>query len=317
MQLSIIIVNWKSKDYLRKCVRSILAETTRVEYEVIVIDAASFDGSREMIEHEFPGVKFIQSDKNLGFARANNEAYSVARGRSVLFLNPDTELNGPAIDMLHDHLWILPDVGIIGCKLLNTDRSVQTSCIQSLPTISNQILNSEFLRTRFPNSRLWGNGHQGWMGGEPVEVDAVSGACMLLKREVFDEVNLFSSDYFMYTEDVDLCFKVKQTGRRVYCIPSVEVVHHGGSSSGQAQSGFATIMMCESVSKFLRKTRGGVYSWGYRLGMCMSALCRLSALMTAGLFAKSARRSELNSSKQKWSSVLRWAFNLEGWVRRY
>src|SRR4030066_516351 len=150
MDLSIIIVNWNSKEYLRKCIASILAATNAIEFEIVVIDNASFDGSGEMLKQCYPQVQFIQSEKNLGFSKANNEAFRVTHGQYVLFLNPDTEIVGTAIPIMLGYLQQMPNAGSVGCKLLNADKTVQTSCIQPFPTILNQFLDSEFLRALWP-----------------------------------------------------------------------------------------------------------------------------------------------------------------------
>jgi N-acetylglucosaminyl-diphospho-decaprenol L-rhamnosyltransferase len=138
-ELSIIIVNWNSKDFVRKCVQSIMANLMDFAFEIIVVDGASYDGCGEMLMREFPEVRFIQSDKNVGFARASNLGFEQSSGNCLLFLNPDTEVVGPAISILRTALLELDQAGIVGAKLLNTDGSVQTSCIQAFPTILNQL----------------------------------------------------------------------------------------------------------------------------------------------------------------------------------
>src|SRR5581483_3230664 len=156
MDLSIIIVNWNSKDYLLKAIASVEAETKGMAFEIVVIDGGSFDGCDEMMRRYHPHILFIQSDKNLGFAKANNEAFKRSRGRTLLFLNPDTEVQGRAIERLYEQLDVLPDAGVVGPKLLNTDRSIQESCIRAFPTIWNQLLESDLLRRLFPRAGLWG-----------------------------------------------------------------------------------------------------------------------------------------------------------------
>src|SRR5262245_55141684 len=135
MDLSIIIVNWNSREYLRKCMTSISSHAPRLDYEVIVIDSGSFDGCEEMLKEHFPAVRFVQHERNDGFAKANNIAFGASAGASLLFLNPDTEVVGPAIEVLYKSLHSLPDAGIVGARLVNTDGSLQSSCIQALPTI--------------------------------------------------------------------------------------------------------------------------------------------------------------------------------------
>ena len=316
MDLSIIIVNWNSRDYLRKCLASVFAETRGIDFEVLVIDSASFDGCGEMLREHFPQVRFIQSEKNVGFARANNAAFAVSRGGCVLFLNPDTELVGPAVNTLYERLRSFPNAGAVGCRLLNTDRTVQTSCIQSIPTILNQLLDSEFLRARWPRSKLWGMAPLYEAPDGPREVEAISGACVMLKRETFERVGRFSEDYFMYAEDIDLSYKVRQVGCSNYYVPDAAVVHHGGSSAGKAPGNFSVVMMREAIWRFLRKTRGDLYGFVYRQVMCASALCRLLVLGVAAPlgFAGSSGSSE---SSRKWRAILRWSLNREVCVRQY
>ncbi|HKR93778.1 MAG TPA: glycosyltransferase, partial [Candidatus Angelobacter sp.] len=132
--------------FTQQCLASITANAGDLHYEVIVIDNASWDGCGEMIRREFPQVMFIQSNQNLGFAGANNLAFSKSTGRKVLFLNPDTEIQGSALQTLLSALESLPDAGMVGARLLNSDRTLQTHCVVALPSILNQTLNSEFLR---------------------------------------------------------------------------------------------------------------------------------------------------------------------------
>src|SRR5687767_7938076 len=154
MDLSIIIVNWNSREYLQTCVRAVLARTRLTSFEIIVVDCGSFDGCDRMLRECYPNVRFIQLDANIGFARANNRAAREAKGKTLLFLNPDTEVTYSALDRLYEAIQALPAAGAVGCRLLNANGSVQTSCIQATPTILNQLLNCEFLRRHTPASRL-------------------------------------------------------------------------------------------------------------------------------------------------------------------
>ncbi|MGC3956811.1 MAG: glycosyltransferase family 2 protein [Verrucomicrobiota bacterium] len=313
MDLSIIIVNWKSKDYLRKCVASIFAETKALDYEVIVIDSASFDGSGEMLALEFPSVRFIQSQENLGFSKANNVAFQASTGRVTLFLNPDTELVGPAINKLFTALQELPNVGIVGARLLNTDRSLQTSCVQAFPTILNQLLNAEALRRLTPEASLWGMRALFSSEQKPTPVEMISGACMMMRREVFERIGQFSLDYFMYAEDTDLCFKSQQLGFTNYYVGTAVIVHHGGGSSQQARSNFANVMVFESNSRFLKKWRGNIYSRCYRWMMGAAALVRFLILVILSpvlLVVKGVARWK--SACSKWLAIFRWGV---GWGR--
>src|SRR5271170_2135321 len=245
-ELSVIIVNWNSAEFVCGCIRSIRQHTTGLICEIIVIDNASYDGCDKVLQVDDLGVTYLQSDRNLGFAKANNLAFEASRGTSLLFLNPDTEVVGPAILTLYRALHQLPAAGVVGSKLLNHDGSLQKSCIQSFPTILNQVLDSEYLVRKWPRSKLWGMAPLYRPTDHPEVVEMISGACLMLKREVFQKVGRFSEDYFMYTEDADLCYKVCRAGWKNYYVPEASVVHFGGGSSKQAVSNFSAIIMRES-----------------------------------------------------------------------
>ncbi len=319
MDLSIIFVNWNSKDYLRKSIASLETAIQGIDFEIVVIDAASYDGCDEMLRINFPTVRFIQGVNNLGFANGNNEAYGVARGSTLLFLNPDTEIEGSAIKTLYHELNALPNAGIVGPKLLNSDRSVQQSCVRAFPTILNQVLECDTLRKLFPRSRLWGMKPL-LAGNEAAKaVDAVSGACLMVKRAVFESVGMFSTDYFMYSEEIDLCLKVRKAGLNTYYIPRAVVVHHGGASSAQMSvNTFSTVMMLESRSRFFRKTRSLWYSGLYRLAMFGASIVRIGLLLFVWLVSGLCGRvSPVEPMLKKWMARLRWTLGRENWVRNY
>lgn len=318
VKLSIIIVNWNSKDYLKECIASIVENAFGIEYEIIVVDSASFDGCGDMLQLLYPQVRFIQSERNVGFGRANNLGAKYACGKVLLFLNPDTEVRGHAIEHLYAMLRKLPYAGVVGCRLLNSDGSLQTSCVQPLPTIVNQVFNAAILQRWFPKIGLWMTAatFKGDTSAAPVE--AVSGACMMIKREVFDHVGGFSTDYFMYGEDLDLCYKALGAAFRNYHVPEVEIVHHGGGSTQHRHSRFSDVMMRESVSRLLTKSRGSFYSLGYRLALSGAAVVRLGLLtlwFPVGLINR--RTTERGEAFDKWVAILRWALGLEKWVYKY
>ena len=317
-ELSIIIVNWNSKDYVRKCVQTVYAHTRGIAFEILVVDGASYDGCGEMLAREFPEVRFIQSEKNVGFARANNLGYEQSRGDCLLFLNPDTELSGPAINVLRAALLELDHAGIVGAKLFNTDGSVQTSCIQAYPTILNQLLDAEVLRMTFPRLSFWGIAPLFSPGEKPVAVQVLSGACLMMRRPVFAQVARFSEEYFMYAEDLDLCYKVNRAGLKNYYVPAASLIHHGGGSSKPNQSAFSNVMMRESVYRFLTKVRGKWYGAIYRFSLGLSALGRLALLSL--VFPIKLVRGEMaatGESFRKWTAILKWALGLQSWVAKY
>jgi N-acetylglucosaminyl-diphospho-decaprenol L-rhamnosyltransferase len=320
MELSIICVNWNSVDYLLDCIASIRDQTHGIDFEIIVVDNASPEGKVEALQQCFPDVKIIKSAANLGFSGANNLGYKSSTGKYLLFLNPDTRLAGPAICVLMDQIRKMPDAGIVGCKLLNTDLSVQTQSIQRFPTILNQLLDIEYLRLRWPGCRLWELAPLFSNGGGPVRVEVIPGACMLLKREVFEAAGGFSEEYFMYAEDIDLNYKVSRLGLRSYYVGRATVIHHGGKSSGQQRiNNWATVMKFRAMRMFYGKTRGRFYAEAYRVAMGCAALLRLAVLMLMLPFASLARkRDRIAVASAKWSAVLRWAAgaDLGAWAQR-
>lgn len=317
VELSIVIVNWNSADYVLTCLRTVREQTTELSYEVIVVDNASFDGCRDRVLREHPGVVFIQSEENLGFARANNMGATYARGCVLLFLNPDTEIRDRAIERLYSRMQALPDAGIVGCRLLNSDGSLQTSCVQSLPTVVNQLLDAEVLRRWFPMAGLWGTAALSESGNSVAEVEAVAGACMMIRRGTFDRVGGFGSNYFMYTEDLDLCYRTRRAGFPTYYVGEAAIVHHGGGSSKQVRSNFSNVMMRESVGRFLRESRGPFYSTCYRAAMSGAAIVRLVMLMMLFPVCLARRRVfEWRSSWVKWVAIVRWGLGLTRWAHK-
>ena len=305
MDLSIICVNWNSADYLLSCLSSVAQYTHGIEYEVIVVDNASSPQDIEKLSRAAATMRLILSPENIGFAQANNAGFQASTGAYVLLLNPDTELIGPAITTMLEKIRTLPDAGIVGCKLLNTDRTVQLSSIQKSPTILNQVFDAEYLLLRWPNCPLWRLGPLFSDQTEPVSVDAISGACMLMKREVFEQVGMFSQDYFMYAEDLDLNYKVKRTGRSNYYVGAATMIHHGGKSSGrQGLSHWATIMKYTAMLRYYRNTRGRLYELLYRAAMGCAAAGRVIALSILYPFAD---RTALRGALKKWVTILGWA----------
>jgi hypothetical protein len=317
VDLSIIIVNWNSADYLKECLYSVLQETKNIEFEIIVVDNASYDAAQQMIEKEFPIVRFVQSHENGGFAKASNLGFRYSAGRNILFLNPDTRIIGPAIEVMLCALESTADAGAVGCRLLYPDLSLQTHSVQRYPTVLNQVLDIDFLKDRFPKWKVWGIKPLIQPSATSEEVEVVPGACVMVKRETFAKVGMFSEDYFMYAEDIDLCYKIAQTGFKVYFVSGAEVVHHGGASSRNGQSsGFQEVLMRESVSRFMAKTRGRAAAVTYRIAMSLSAVVRLlPVILLVTWTSESGPRERLLWTFNKWKKVLRWSVGLENWAR--
>jgi len=302
MELSIIFVNWNSVNYLRECIDSIYEHTQGIAFEIIVVDNASPEGGVDALKQQFPEIVLIKSGKNLGFAGANNLGFKQSTGKYVLFLNPDTKLLNSAINIVLQRLQSLPDAGIVGCKLLTGDLSVQTHSIMKFPTILNQVLESEYLQFRWPSFPLWNIGPLFSNNAEPAKVEVISGACMMIRREVFEKVGMFSEEYFMYAEDVDLCWKVAHAGYRNYYTGEGTVIHYGGKSS-QPES--AIRMKWTAIPRFCDKNRGRFYGLVFRVVLVVAAMCRLALIKIACAFGdRFGRQADLRSTLAKWRTIL-------------
>jgi GT2 family glycosyltransferase len=318
MDLSIIIVNWNSLAYLRHCLASIELGARRFSREIIVVDNASYDGSGDLVRNEFTGVKFVQSTENLGFARANNLGYEHSSGRTLLFLNPDTEVKPGALDRMVEQLQSAPELGGVGARLFNSDGSLQTTCLQAYPTVWGQLIDTDYLRRAFPNWHIWGM--RPLFSSDPISDDVamISGACLMVKREVFEQVGLFSPEYFMYGDDLDLCFKIKQAGYRLRYVGSAEVVHHGGQSvKHSSDTGFADVMTRQSIYQFLRRYRGKFYAQTYRSTTGIVAIIRLLILTLFRFISGRGETANITRSKRKWHRIFRWTIGKETWASDY
>ncbi len=309
MKLSILIVNWNSKDYLKKCLGAIRGTCGDLSPQIVVVDGGSYDGCAEMLAGEFPEVEFVQSPENIGFGRANNLGFGKVTGEALLLLNPDTELRSGAAEILLASLCQLPQAGLIGARLLNPDESLQLTSVHPLPTAWNVACDSNWLRRR------WWRKEGPVPGDEAKEVEAVSGACMMLRTETFRQLGGFDPRYFMYAEDMDLCCKIRRAALKIYHHPQAQVLHHGGGSSSTQFSKFSTVMIREALHVYLLSNHGRGQAWIFRFLMAVSALLRMIALAVAWLTATGGTRAARRVSLMKWWTVLRWCLGLEDWAK--
>ena len=307
-RVSVIIINWKSKDYLRECLGSIRRLESGAPLEIVVLDNNSGDGAAQMLATDFPEVQCISASENLGFARGNNLAARQARGELLLFLNPDTVLMNAAITTLRSEFEAHPEAWIAGPKLLNSDGSVQTSCIQAFPSIANQLLDSEWLRSRWPRSHLWGTRPLVDATPQSCPVDMVPGACLMIRRDAFERVGRFDERYFMYFEDMDLCRAAKAHGAAVRFVPRALLTHHGGGSSRQKGNGFAAVNAARSLDLYFRKWNGSGHARLYRALLCLAAATRLALWrVRAAASSTTGGDDDLDASVIKWKAILGWS----------
>jgi N-acetylglucosaminyl-diphospho-decaprenol L-rhamnosyltransferase len=251
VELSVVIVSWNVRELLGRCLASIEAHSPGVPYEVWVVDNASADGSGAMVRARFPGVRLIENGENVGFAAANNQAIREAGGRYLVLLNPDTEVRAGALRALVEFLEDHPRAGAAGARLLNGDGSLQASCHPML-TPGRELWRLLFLE------RIWRRATyrmERWDVRAPRRVEAIKGACLALRRAALDEVGLLDEGYFMYSEEVDLCYRLAQAGWELWWVPQAEVVHHEAGSTRQAAEAMY-VQLYRSKVEFYRKTRG-------------------------------------------------------------
>ncbi len=252
MDISIIIINTNEKHFLEPLLNSIKENVQRVAYEVIVVDNNSTDGSREMLKDRFRDVKSVEMDHNAGFSKANNRGAQVAKGKYLLILNPDAIVCENALEKMYDFLEKERSVAVVGCKLLNPDGTLQRSC-GIFPNLQTEFFIRTFFNRLFPKSKLAGAYQLGsWDYSTVAEVDWVTGACLMIRKELFDQLGGFDEQMYMYYEDVDLCYRVWRSGGKIYFLPDAAVYHYLGGSWRKNRQ-IPIFNGCKSSLYFFRK----------------------------------------------------------------
>jgi len=277
-EVSVIIVNWNTRDLLSDCIQSIYRETS-ISHEVIVIDNFSSDGSVEMLRDKFSDIRIIENNENRGFARANNQGIEIARGKHILLLNPDTIILENAIDRMVLWLSDKPDVGCVGCQVWETDRDIQRTCFADPGPINLAIVTFGLMRLadRFPVlGRPW---YLEWDRCSERDVDVVSGMFMLVSRLVIERVGLLDEKFFVYAEEADWCRRIRKAGWRCVFAPEARILHLDGGSKSTAQiKPRMHVQMQKSHLIYVRKH----YGWtGYLL---VKTFLIVSATLRLGVF---------------------------------
>jgi GT2 family glycosyltransferase len=208
-------------------------QTKVITFEVIVIDNSSSDGSAAMVREEFSQVILIKNSQNRGFAAANNQGMAIAKGRYVLLLNSDTIILDNAISKMVSFADNHSDAAVIGCRVLNPDKTLQPSCFM-FPSVLNMILSTTYLYKLFPESKFFGRERMTWWNrNDEREVEVATGCFMLARKEAVNQVGGMDEQYFMYAEETDWCYRFKRAGWKMLFTPSAEIIHLGGQSSKQ------------------------------------------------------------------------------------
>lgn len=231
LDLSIIIISFNTKDLLKTCIKSIYETTKNLNYEIIVVDNASSDGSPEAIEKAFNGVTVIKNNENLGFAKANNQAIKVARGKYLLLLNSDTILKEGTIENMVQFIDKHPNAAAVGPKVLNVDGTLQFKGF-SFPSITSSLLilfGAERIFSKRLLYKLFTKFY--WDDNSIVRVDFMPGCCLLIRKDIIDKIGFLPEEYFMYFEEAEWCYIARKNGYEVWYLPTSEIIHIGSASS--------------------------------------------------------------------------------------
>jgi len=296
VDVSVLVTNWNGGDILRECLRSLLRETHGTRYETIVIDDCSTDGSAEMVGREFPGLRLLRNSVNAGFVRANNAGAEIARGRYLFLLNSDTLLLNNAVSILSEYMDRNLRVGVCGGMLLFRNGSPQISFGYE-PSLRQSLADALFLNDLFPRFGLPSRGMVPDPEAQsPLDVEYVSGADLMVRRDFVERSGLFDTAFEAYCEEVDLCRRVRRNARmQVHFVPGARIVHLGGVSYGKLGRRRIRVQ-CRSDRTFLRKYHGAVYTGIVRLLFAWRYSMKFAARLARWATAHGEQKASLRES---------------------
>ncbi|HWQ12427.1 MAG TPA: glycosyltransferase family 2 protein [Roseiflexaceae bacterium] len=306
LDVSVILVNWNGSALLARALECLYGTVRESRYEVIVVDNASTDDSVAMVRARFPQATLLVNTKNIGFARANNQAARVARGRYLLLLNTDAFVHAGTVDGMVAFLDTHPDAGAVGCRLYYEDGTLQRSC-WSFPTLATELWTALYLDRIFRASLVFGRYQMThWAMDDTRPVDALLGACLMVRRDVVDRIGLFDEQFFMYSEEVDLCYRLRRAGYRSYYLHEVSATHIWGGSARQIPHE-SFLRLYRSRVQFFRKHHGWVAVWALKAVLLLSSLVRV---LLGPLMFVVRRESSFAQIARNYLSLLRalWAF---------
>jgi N-acetylglucosaminyl-diphospho-decaprenol L-rhamnosyltransferase len=315
IDVTVCIVNWNTRELLRQCLQSIRKHSVGLKLQIVVVDNASADGSADMVRQGFPEVQLMASLDNHGFARGSNLAAQAAKGSCVLYLNPDTELVTNAIQGMWTYLAQHPACGAVGCRLLNSDGSIQTTCASDFPGPRNELTSMLFLDRMFPRSVTFSSRELNyWDHANSCDVPCLSGACLMLPTLLAHRLAGFDENLFMYGEDLDLCCRIRQRGLVLHYLAQEVIFHHEGAASKKKGRSFAPLWQRAANVYFLQKNFGvGPARW-YRAAVLVGAAARLmgAGLLSPGwLLMRGARRAQMQNFMAKHAELLLWSLHLK------
>ena len=272
--VSIVIVNWNTKDILLECLRSISAQDGNFKKEVIVVDNGSTDGSQDAVRTAFPEAQIIENNTNLGFAKANNIGLLKSSGRYVCLVNSDVKMLDNSLPKLMNYMDQNLGIGIAGPKLLNPDLTLQNSC-RKFPSLWNNLSPALCLNAIFKNSPFFSGEHMEYFKHDKtLHVDYLAGCVLFVRRKALNEVGLLDERFFIYSEEVDWCKRFKQIGWDIAFFPGAMAIHHHGVSSSKDPKRFALAHQ-KSFLQYWDKHHGYVSAAAIRLFLLLRYIIRL------------------------------------------
>lgn len=277
MKVSIIIVNYNVKYFLEQCLYSVYKSLTGIDAELIVVDNNSVDGSETMIRSRFPGIKLIVNQKNVGFAKGNNQAIEIAKGEYILLLNPDTVLEESTIQQCVTFMDTHPQAGALGPKMIDGKGRFLPESKRGLPTPEVAFYKIFGLTKLFPRSKRFSRYYLGYTNPDEVqEVEVLTGAFMFIRRSVLNRTGLLDESYFMYGEDIDLSYRILKSGYKIYYYPKTSIIHYKGESTKKGSLNYVLIFY-KAMQIFANKVFSG------NLAVIYSFLISLAIYFRAGL----------------------------------
>ncbi|MBN1984461.1 MAG: glycosyltransferase family 2 protein [Chitinivibrionales bacterium] len=310
--LSIIIVNWNTEEMLKNCLQSILDTKQELSVQIVVVDNNSHDGSRDMVSQLFPSVELYNSGANIGFARANNLGLTKCGGEFILFLNPDTIICPNALQTMLHILKNTPTIALIGPMMRCSNGDIQTFCSQlPISPLLMQLLQitlyTDTTKHRYPflfkvqNPVLSGF------------VERLCGGCIMVRRRLLDQHGSFDERFFMYSEDMELSYRMRKAGFKNYYCSTAEIIHIGGGASEQQRSAFAIMMWVNSASLYIEKYHGTVGKAIYLSALFCSSIIKYTlASLRHILGGKTEKKNDqIPDSRMKHMAILKWILKLD------
>lgn len=274
--ISVIIVNYNVKEYLEQALLSIQKALIGISSEIFVVDNASVDGSVAFVAQRFPNVKLIELPENIGFGRANNVALARAKGEYIVLINPDTIVQEDTFKKLLEFFHTRPDASAATCKIINPDGSFSLDCRHSIPTPMIAFWKVTGMSKLFPRSRIFAKYNLTYLDeNEIYTVPAISGSFMMIKKEVLDRTGYFDERFFMYCEDIDLCYRMNQNGNKIYYVPTTQIIHYKGESTKKDNLDYVVTFnrsLYQFFQKYYAQSHILLFRWLITLGIILRGI---------------------------------------------